>query len=332
VKAIPLTRLLDRDEIAPLLEAFSSLLPPVGPTGITDADGEWLVAHPAAPVDSSLVQRVRETRSEAADERALALPLVVEGRLYGVLQGDRSTASLLRALHQVLRALIGRELLHKALAKETLDRYREINLLYRVHQVIGTSLDLQEVVRRVLGESIHIIKASGGSVLLSDNSNGRLVACDSFGLDVAQAERALIGGALSENVLETGRPRILNDLNRYLRPDDVDGVQLVALLCAPLRASETVLGVIILAQTQLGEMFTAADEKLLSALASQAGLAIAKAIEVEARERRLREQIDALRIEIDEAQKQREVFAITESEFFEHLERNAQMMRAEFDM
>ena len=84
--------------------------------------------------------------------------------------------------------------------------------------------------------------------------------------------------------------------------------------------------------TRKEAMFTAGDQKLLAALASQAGIAIANAREVEARERRLKQQIKALRIKIDETKKQREVNAVTEKEWFAHLQENARQMRAEFDI
>jgi adenylate cyclase len=231
-----------------------------------------------------------------------------------------------------MELLIRRALTQKSLARETLDRYREINLLYRVHETIGASVDLDEVIRRVLQEAIHIIQADGGSVLLSNGLVGHLAAYDSVSLDVAGVEERLLGRAFVDKVFQTGKPRILNDLQRLVRPASAEDVQLASLLGAPLKSVDQVLGVIALARTRTGQMFTASDEKLLTALASQAGIALANAREVAARERRLRQQIDALRIEIDEAKKQREVFSITESDFFEELQRNAQRMRAEFDV
>jgi GAF domain-containing protein len=152
------------------------------------------------------------------------------------------------------------------------------------------------------------------------------------GLDVAGAEQMLIGQAFSEKILLTGKPRIMNDLEEHIRSKDRSAAQLVSLLGAPLKSAEQTQGVITLGRTRKGEMFTAGDQKLLMALASQAGVAVANAREVEARERRLRQQIEELRIEIDEAKKQHEVYAITESEFFTNLQKNARKMRSEFNV
>jgi GAF domain-containing protein len=332
VKEIPLRRLLNKHKIRALLEAFANLSSSPVTMGVAGIDGKWLVAYPSPPTDYSLVRRACDTQQRAIDEHAVAIPFVVEETLYGALYSSHSATSSADVLCQVLETQIQSELLQKALAKETLERYREINLLYRVHETIGSSLDLYKVVRRMLKESIRIIKADGGSVLLSNDLTNRLMVYDSVKLDVARAEQSLIGQALSEKVFQAGKSSILNDLQHYIRPKNAEEPQLVSLLCAPLKSTEKVLGVIALGRGSPGEMFTAGDEKLLTALASQAGIAIANAREVQARELRLKQQIKALRIEIDEAKQQKEVFAITESEYFTYLQENARQMRAEFDI
>jgi hypothetical protein len=330
VKAVPLRKCLDPHQTEAMLKGFCSLGAQV--LGIADADGVWLAAYPSTPDAAALVQQATGSRCETSGAQGVAVPLVVEEILYGILYGDLTAAPLLPALRDVLTIMIQKAQVQKALAGETLDRYREINLLYRAHETIGASLDLEEVIRRVLQESTRITKASGGSVLLLDSVNHLLTPCDSVGFDVARAEQGLMGGAFSDEVFETGKPRILNNMDHLMRPGDANEVQLVSLLGAPLRSSDGILGVITLAQTKPGAIFTAGDEKLLTALASQAGVAIANAREVQARERRLKQQIEALRIEIDESKKQREVFAITESEYFAYLQENAQHLRAEFDL
>ena len=332
MKAIPLRRLLDKRQVGALLEIAARLSASPVTLGLADARGKWLAMYPAAPADDPLVQRACDTEKAVSDERATAVPLTVEDQLYGILYCSPSAQVVSETLVQALEMLIQGALTQKSLARETLDRYREINLLYRVHETIGSLLELSQVIRRVLEESIRIIKADGGSALLSNDLTGQLDTRNSVGLDVATAEETLLGRAFSDRAFYAGKPGILNDIERYVRPHDPQGVQLVSLLAAPLKANEKVLGVITLGRTRTGSMFTAGDQKLLTALASQAGIAVANAREVEAREQRLRQQIEALRIEIDEKRKQREVYAITESEYFAHLQEDARQMRAEFDI
>ena len=332
LKVVPLRRLLDRRQAGVLLQSCASLNAHTITLGIADATGSWFVAYPAEPRADALVQQVCSTEHAASSEGALATPLIVEDTLYGVLYSCPAAESLSRALGQAVSMLIQGALSLKALAKETLDRYREINLLYHIHETIGSSVELDEVISRVLAESIRTIKAEGGSVMLVDDLTGKLIKQDSVGLDIAAAEDALISMALSGKVFRTGKPGILNSLEDFVRPQDPQDVQLVSLLCAPFRLTDRTLGVIALGRTRAGSMFTAADLKLLAALASQAGIAIANARQVQVRGHRLKQQIQDLRIQVDEAKSQRQVSEITESEFFSHLQETARKMRAEFDI
>jgi hypothetical protein len=332
VNAIPLGKLLEQGQVSPLLATISALDPSEARMAVADICGRWIAAHPEPPDDHELVRRACSSGAETVDAGGLVIPLIVEGIVYGALYCDRTGERSARVLHQILTLLVQQALILKSLAKETLDRYREINLLYRVHETIGACLDLNEVIRRVLQESVRITKANGGSVLLFEGSNRKLETYDSVGVDVTSAERALAGQMLSQKVFQSGKPQIMNDLKCQVDPRNAREFPALSLLSAPLKSGDQILGVITLARVQAGTMFTAGDQKVLAALASQAGTAIANAREVQAREQKLREQIEDLRIEIDDAKKQREVFAITENEYFAYLRENAQRMRAEFDV
>ena len=54
------------------------------------------------------------------------------------------------------------------------------------------------------------------------------------------------------------------------------------------------------------------------------------ALEVRAREQRLRRELQQLRIEIDETKKERQVAEITETDYFQDLRQKAQGLRARF--
>ncbi len=331
MKTIPLSRLLNKREIQDLLHQVGGCGSAAGGTiGIADMEGRWLAAEPTPPTDMAPILQTTQTLQPIHTDQLHTWPLIIEEAGYGVLYCTFQYQHLGHVLYPLLCTLIQKELTQKVLAQETLDRYREINLLYRIHETIGASLDLADVIHRVLEESIRIIKADGGAVLLADKAGQALTVFDSIGPDVAEAEQSLIGQSLSRKVFETGKSRILNDLDAFVRPDQGEQMQLCALLAAPFKFKESVLGVITLARTRSGAMFTAGDDKLLTALASQASVAIANAQQVQERERELRQQIQALRIEIDEVKKQQEVAFITESEFFRSLQENAQRMRDEF--
>lgn len=327
----PLRRLLDRQQIQTLLQDWSTLSDTPLILGIAEASGQWFAAHPSAP-EGVPIEQVCQDGQVLVDGQMAVVPLADDdGDVLGALYMAPDRPALRAALHRMISFMLQKDSMLKSLAQETLDRYREVNLLYRVHETIGASVDLREVIERVLDESVRIIKADGGVVLLPDELTEVLVIHDSIALDDPAYQEALLGHALAQQVFSSGRPQILNELQTSAA-DSTMLLPFSALLSAPLKTQENTLGVIILFRDQQGAMFTAGDEKLLSALASQAGIAIANARQVQEREQRFKQQIQALRIEIDEVKKQKEVAHITESEYFRYLQENAQRMRDEFDI
>jgi hypothetical protein len=87
----------------------------------------------------------------------------------------KSTSKRIRssAVQQSLNALLAQSLDRREVANEALDRYREINLMYRVSETIGALLDVEKIPQMVLDESRRVIRANSGIVLLSP-ANGSL--------------------------------------------------------------------------------------------------------------------------------------------------------------
>ena len=111
--------------------------------------------------------------------------------------------------------------------------------------------------------------------------------------------------------------------------DRQTGYRSTSFLTVPLKhGSERVIGVIQLINALDGETgqvipFEPALQLVVEALASLAAIALASYIH----EQGLREQIQQLRVEIDEARKTRQVAAITETEHFQRLQERAQSLR-----
>jgi len=75
--------------------------------------------------------------------------------------------SVLCCLHVSLTLLLSQALETRDVVSETLARYREINLLYRIGETIGSCLEAEEIPELVLREVHRIIGADAGTVVLS---------------------------------------------------------------------------------------------------------------------------------------------------------------------
>jgi adenylate cyclase len=273
----PLHRLLGRRETAVLLKEFAALMPGVE-LALAGADGrpfvgevEWLLEGLAGGLEEACAGRTMY------DGDRLFVPLVAGEQVVGVLavRGlDVTHPPMDQALHCLRRSLtmlVAQAWEKRSVARETLERYREINLLYDIGETIGTCLDPEEIPRLVLVEANRVIRADVGVVLLSTREGeGELEIRDSFGASgyaeaLYEASRHVIG-----EVRTTGQPAIVAELLAELVP-------LRTILCAPLKTQERVLGVIVLGRMEGESVFTAGEEKLLMALAMQAAIAVENA-------------------------------------------------------
>jgi serine phosphatase RsbU (regulator of sigma subunit) len=277
-----LRRMLPRDEVGKLLRDFSGLfvggdLALVGPDGhVFAGTGSW----PPSDLEALLAQvhSLDFTQDRAGDviEGAglFLAPLSVSAQLVGALVGrspapDRTLSGLRRSLTMLLtQALETREM-----ARETLDRYRELNLLLHTGKTIGTRLDPEEIPRLELEEIGRVVRADASAVCLE--------GADSVGQGVL-AIKASTGDAAEVRMLEAAGQELIAEVYGGGRADirvlaAGPGQPFGALLCAPLRTQDRIIGVTLLGRRAAEPMFTASDEKLVVALADQSGIAIERA-------------------------------------------------------
>ncbi len=292
---IPLHRLLKRREAAALLNEFQALLPG-GHLALVGTDGHPFVGTGTWPQEELLPLLARARDDQLVRNADLLFqPLLIESHLAGALVArsqpgeDLGQPHALRCLGRSLRLLLAQALETRDVVRETLDRYREINLLYDIGETIGGCLDPEELPKLVLGEANHVINAEAGAVLLPSalaDGESNLEIRASFGdSDYAQVLRGE-SYHVAGQVIRSGRPAIVTDLH-------VGPLLIGPILCAPLKTQEQVLGAILLGRPAGQPEFTAGDEKLLMALAGQAAIALetARLHQEEIRRQRLEEEL-----------------------------------------
>jgi hypothetical protein len=314
-----LTKLLKKKALGALLANLAALSGQEVTFGLWDAHDEPLIAPDGLATDPP----ARTTRT-----------LVVEGRPVGYLVASGAAdhprfSSQLEAAADLVTHLIVQAGENRALAQEVLERYREINLLYSIQETIGARLDLGQIADLILKESIRVIKAAAGVLLLLTPDRSAFDIQARHGA-APLTKRCAHTDTVAGWVVQNRHAAIVNDVSADPRCGPADaGAR--CLLCTPLTSSQKDIGALTLYDKAAGGIFTASDQKLLTALASQATVAIETAREVEARESRLKAQIRELRIEIDEIHKQRQVASITATDYFARLQQSAQEMRREFE-
>lgn len=188
----------------------------------------------------------RQTGSAPEDAPSDRFPISVEGSPVGYVEGPRPAG----AIAAVLSYACAREQDKRALAREALDRYRELNLIYDLSEQIGATLEVDAVTAVAVTEATRLPSGGEGFVILRDGPDGA----------------ALSGGLLG--AIAQGEAEIVNDVAADPRSTQEERA-MASVVAAPLRVRGERLGVIGTRSATPIE-FHASDLKVLTAIASLA--------------------------------------------------------------
>jgi sigma-B regulation protein RsbU (phosphoserine phosphatase) len=150
--------------------------------------------------------------------------------------------------------------------------------LYRVSQAFNSTLDLGEVLNRVMDETIAVTRAERGFLMLreADGSLGFRVArgMDQKTIDAPEFE---VSRGVVERVAREGTPTLTSDAqsDSWLGSrTSVRALGLRAVLCVPMQVKGTTIGVIYVDNRLQAGIFSPGDIELLTGIAANAAIAI----------------------------------------------------------
>jgi signal transduction histidine kinase len=198
-----------------------------------------------------------------------------DGRLYSLDERHFLVAVADQAAVAIQNALLYRE---------SQDRSRQLSILYHIANVLTSTLDLQDLLRRFLAELGEIFAVETSSVMLIDPDGQDIVfqAAVGSGDDILPGVRIpLTSRSIAALVADTGEPVLSNDVQSdprwYSEIDRLTGFSTRQLICVPILRRENVCGVIEILNRQDKTPFTAQDLALMTSLAAQASIAIGNA-------------------------------------------------------
>jgi len=151
----------------------------------------------------------------------------------------------------------------------------ELRSLQDALQAATSTLDLNLVLPRVLAGAAKASSAQIGCLALDDD--GHLELKSGFGTDHLTAEKLALGlgGDICQRVMSTGEP-VMEAIERHT--DNDSPLNPRAVLCVPITLRGKPLGVVFLANYQVGHAFTADHRNLVTELAAQAAVTIDNAM------------------------------------------------------
>jgi sigma-B regulation protein RsbU (phosphoserine phosphatase) len=190
-------------------------------------------------------------------------------------------ANYLRFLLPVVAQYLQSALEVEHAANELAERYEEINLLYTISEILGRTVSLEEAARTILTEISETVGARRASILVHDRTSDTLQLVASLGVDPKPATAISVQDpcSVSARVFRTQHPLLAEEGQMYCEeevPYRRGAMLTVPIMWTTPRGGEP-LGVVNLSDRRSGQPFTAGDQKLIAAIATQIGTAIQNA-------------------------------------------------------
>ncbi len=206
---------------------------------------------------------------------AICTPMLEEGRLWGTLSIFDAVQREWTANDQRVLATLANQGVVAVRNAELLEKNErsiwELRNLQEALQAATSTLDLSQVLQQVLAGAAKASSAQIGCLALDDS--GKLVLKGGFGTDHVTAERLALGlgGDICRRVMESGEAVMEARVHESSAESPLNPR---AVLCVPITLRGTPLGVVFLANYQLGHAFTPDHRALVTELAAQAAVAI----------------------------------------------------------
>ncbi len=161
------------------------------------------------------------------------------------------------------------------------DQQRRLAALYEVSKVLGSSLDLGQVLNQVMDAIIRLTGAERGFLMLFDDQGELEVkAARNMARETLEEEEFAISRSVIRTVAETGEQVVTTNAAedpRFATQSSVVAHHLRSIQCVPLRARGKIIGVIYVDNRIRTGVFDEADLEMLSTFAAQAAIAIENA-------------------------------------------------------
>src|SRR5712691_7340294 len=278
-----------------------------GPPGLALQQGtpvvvEHLSQHPTLASTSRL-------RREGF-ESYMVIPLQLHGQLVGTLSLFARAARGFDTYERSFFHQVGVTLENALLYEEAARREREAAFLDRATQLFNSTLELDVILQQVTHLSTEVLGDSC-TIFLIEEGNEYVRPVATYHPDPRTREGRLqilrdnpirIGDPASVVGLAAvdGRPYLVRDTRQEGRVRHVDQLSVYSFIAVPIIVKEKILGVLATSITHPDRQFTQADLRLAMALANRAALAIENS-RLYAQERRLRQELEALNRQVQEA-------------------------------
>ncbi len=183
-----------------------------------------------------------------------------------------------------------------------------LTALSRVGQVVTSTLELNEVLRRIVEAGVYLTQAEEGFLALQENGSDQLYlrAVKNIDQEECKTLRSQVSDSLVKEVVSIRRPLRMTRISNGQLLKVSTGLLVHSLLYVPILLKDRVLGVLAVDNRISRQVFTEMDETLLTSLADYAAVAIENAGLYERAQQEIVERMRA-EVKIEASLKEKEV-------------------------
>jgi len=255
--------------------------------GADDSPLRWIAGtRREAPPPEALLPPLGIIRDEPTERGRLVIVPIAGPRPAWLVLGPcpierREVDRYLKFLRPVVAQYLQNTLEVEHAANELAERYEEINLLYSISEILGRTVSLEKGAETILREVSETVGARRAAILAHDPDSDSLVVIARLGGEgIATPPIALDDEcSVSAHVFRTLHSTVAEEGQMPCGAEA--GFRRGAMLTVPIlwttQEGSEPLGVVNLSDRRSGQPFTAGDQKLITAIASQIGAAIQNA-------------------------------------------------------
>ena len=193
--------------------------------------------------------------------------IAVGGETIGHVRGQGAAE-----LAALLAFLAAQEAETRALARESLDRYKELAMLYSISEKTVGAGSRAEVAAIICDEAARFLKCCSVAALVLNAESGRLDLIANSGTALQERSSRDVGTDIVASVFRSGTGEIVNQTRADPRGLEGSGAP-AAVIASPMKSGERVIGVLV-AGSDDGREFTAGDLQILNAMAAHCAAAM----------------------------------------------------------
>lgn len=239
-----LRRLVRREGVRRLLQNVAN----GGEIAVTGADGALLFGT--------------ETGLEGAD-----CPIRLDDELLGWIRGTGAPD-----VARILELLAEQAQESRALAADSLQKYKELNMLYQLSEKLLSTTDVAQVIELIRSEAVRLVGCDAVSVMLLNEETGLLEVASDGGAQLFGQSSLEVGDDLLAAVLRSGHGEIVNEIGCDARSISIRH-PFGSVICTPLKVRNRVFGLVLLGSFSHHD-YSAGDLQLVNSLAAQAATAL----------------------------------------------------------